>query len=608
MISFIRDDLQFFELIVLNSDGSGTVDIAKSDIDGAKTVDPLTPGTCAAGPTCRHYVFPNLRSGTGTTAIEVLDDETADVVSIETGVDTVVQKCGNDACTTPGSKIDSYDMRLTKQPTGDVEVAILTDGMVDVTMINGLPITPSQYKVIGGLIARQLFIGNITIGANGLTITRANGSDLGNFVDEGFLRGDRIRVHIQGLGDFDAQIADTPTGVTEKVLTLAIALPNSIWGHTTTQLKKNDTISYLTLEGEWTGAVTFVNTSGANPKGGWQLVRNDKTSWLGDGFLEGQWIEICQGTIDGSGNCVGVSRRMKIAVLRGDNKTKDEKLELRSYVDLDGFFHLVDDLTGVFTNGQVTVRRIAPVATFTNKNWFDSQEIVLTADVGYVVPISRQGVKIFPVQKHGLYKLQGPLAVEGGVTGADRSLNLGLKLPGEKDGPLFKIGTQPPESKQIDVLNIFNNGSKADDTGTMTSTTLSGFGLAKDLDFGPTYSSGNPQTFGEPAIFPGGIGFGTVQFVDGKFDTNGAKSTIEVVNFLGGIGNDRIDVQGTIDPDDPRQADRLRSSSRSTRRPASTWCGRSRSTGRPRASWSARRSTSPASPRPGSWSASATMF
>jgi Ca2+-binding RTX toxin-like protein len=84
----------------------------------------------------------------------------------------------------------------------------------------------------------------------------------------------------------------------------------------------------------------------------------------------------------------------------------------------------------------------------------------------------------------------------------------------------------------------------------MTSTTLSGLGLPDDLDFGPTYSSGNPQTFGEPAIFPGGIGFGSVMFVDGTFQTNGSKSSIEVVNFLGGSGNDRLDVQGTIDPDD----------------------------------------------------------
>ena len=96
---------------------------------------------------------------------------------------------------------------------------------------------------------------------------------------------------------------------------------------------------------------------------------------------------------------------------------------------------------------------------------------------------------------------------------------------------------------------MFNDGCKEDGNGTMTSTTLSGLGLAKDLDFGPTYSSGNPQTFGEPAIFPGGIGFGTVQFVDGKFPTDGAKSTIEVVNLLLGIGNDSLDIQGTLDPD-----------------------------------------------------------
>ena len=167
------------------------------------------------------------------------------------------------------------------------------------------------------------------------------------------------------------------------------------------------------------------------------------------------------------------------------------------------------------------------------------------------MPIARDGAKVFPVTTHGFWKLQGPLAVEGGVTGADRSLQLGLKLPGEADGPLFKIGTQPPESKQIDVLNLFNDGSKQNRSGTMTSTTLSGLGLPKDLDFGPVYSSGNPQTFGEPAIFPGGIGYGTVQFVDGTFTTNGAKSTIEVVNLMLGIGNDSLDIQGTIDPDVP---------------------------------------------------------
>ena len=98
-----------------------------------------------------------------------------------------------------------------------------------------------------------------------------------------------------------------------------------------------------------------------------------------------------------------------------------------------------------------------------------------------------------------------------------------MKLPGEHDGPLFKIGTQPPETKQIDVLNIFNDGSKAGRPGVLTSTTLTRL-RARDRPRLRSELRRQPgQTFGEPAIFPGGISFGTVQFVDGHFETNGAK-------------------------------------------------------------------------------------
>ncbi|MGL4256696.1 MAG: hypothetical protein ACRCSL_10200, partial [Microbacterium sp.] len=148
-------------------------------------------------------------------------------------------------------------------------------------------------------------------------------------------------------------------------------------------------------------------------------------------------------------------------------------------------------------------------------------------------------------------KLRGPLAVEGGVTGADRSLELGLKLPGEKDGPLFAIATQAPESKQIDVLTIYNDSSVAHGRGVMTKTSLTGFGMAKDLDFGAGYAGEQGETFGESRIFRGGISFGTVAFVDGAYQTDGAKSTVEVVNLLLGSGNDRLDIQGTLQPDVP---------------------------------------------------------
>ena len=50
----------------------------------------------------------------------------------------------------------------------------------------------------------RLFLGNLTfgIGAGGqLTLTRANGSDLGSFLDEGFATGQFIRIAGAGAGD-----------------------------------------------------------------------------------------------------------------------------------------------------------------------------------------------------------------------------------------------------------------------------------------------------------------------------------------------------------------------------------------------------------------------
>ena len=134
----------------------------------------------------------------------------------------------------------------------------------------------------------------------------------------------------------------------------------------------------------------------------------------------------------------------------------------------------------------------------------------------FEVPLVRQGAKTYPASTHLLSKLRGPVAFEGGVTGADRTLKNGIKLPGEVDGPLFAIGAQAPESQQIDVLNIFNDDSVEDGHGVMTSTTLRGFGMAKDLEFEVPRGGTTIDTFGEPTIFPGGISYGTISLVNGQ--------------------------------------------------------------------------------------------
>ncbi|MEO6494544.1 MAG: hypothetical protein ABIP99_17070 [Ilumatobacteraceae bacterium] len=477
-------------------------------------LDTVLTSTAAAA----AYPFPNLRSGLQRTDVLVYDDETPNVVSIPTGTDTVVIKCGNDACTIPGGT-DGYTIRLTKAPTGTVTISLLTDGLVDVVSVGGVAVTPADYQVIGGDIPSRLFLGNLSFA--GSTVTRANGSDLGSFIDEGFVAGQRITISACGATIFTI----VSTGANGK--TLVLSSPVSGCGSGT-----GATINLLTRSGIWNGSATTESIGGA-----WRLVRPASGSWLADGFLEGQWVKICQGA-----TCI----RAKVAVIRGTNAGHDEKLELRP----EGLS--ADSLAGFTSGGQFSVVRIAAAATFVaaGNDYATEKYIELKADLAYTQPLQRVGVKIFPTSTHLLSKLRGPLAVEGGVSGADRSLELGLKLPGEQDGPLFAIGAQSPETKQIDVLNIYNDSSQANGRGVMNSTTLRGFGMAKDLDFGASYGGADGQTFGEPQVFPGGISYGTVQVIDGQFVTNGAKSTIEVFNLLLGSGNDRLDIQGTLQPDD----------------------------------------------------------
>ena len=192
-----------------------------------------------------------------------------------------------------------------------------------------------------------------------------------------------------GVGSFDVRIADLENAVTDLALTLAAPLPLGFRGHVGTD--ESDALSRLALEGYFEGQVSFADTSGGTPQGGWQIVRSDSSSWLADGFLEGQWVEVCVSA--GAGVCTGTTGRFKVAVIRGENATKDEKLELRSYVDLDGNFHLVDDLSAFGASATVLIRRIAAVAHFSASDWYEEQRVDLRADVGYVVPISRQGVK-----------------------------------------------------------------------------------------------------------------------------------------------------------------------------------------------------------------------
>jgi hypothetical protein len=128
-------------------------------------------------------------------------------------------------------------------------------------------------------------------------------------------------------------------------------------------------------------------------------VRSDSGSFLADGFLEGQWVRVID--LDNPANVI----ELKIQLIRGENTTKDEKLQFTSETALPSW------LTDAAAD-DVRIVRIAPIATFTSANWYLQQAVVLQADTNYFVPPTREGVKVFPVSTHLLSKLRGPLAVE----------------------------------------------------------------------------------------------------------------------------------------------------------------------------------------------------
>ena len=128
------------------------------------------------------YVFPNLRSGTGLFDIEVIDNEAAGVVALESGTNT--QLVVDDLTTGVNESInDSYTLRLTRKPVAEVKVGVLTDGLADVISINGAAVTPASMGVVGGYLASQAFAGTINIAntPGAAVITRGAGSDLGSF-------------------------------------------------------------------------------------------------------------------------------------------------------------------------------------------------------------------------------------------------------------------------------------------------------------------------------------------------------------------------------------------------------------------------------------------
>lgn len=434
---------------------------------------------------------------TARTDVLVLDSNTPGLYVEQSGGQTLVSIAGQPIT-------DTYTVRLTSRPTADVIVGLVTDGQTQI--LSGT--TPVS---VARITARTMLSANVTIA--GSTITLAAGSELGSFVAAGFRVGQLLTLTGAGGASNTIETPYTITAVTASTLTVAATLSAGTYAGVG--------LALVTRDGLFIGSATW---DGATQL----LTRSDGRSWLDDGFLEGQLVQVA-------------GQLLMIQSVGGPGLTQ--------------LAFTAANLT--LPSGALRLEHVAQAIVFTPDNWYQPQTVTVAANAAYVLPLAGENVMTFPSTRHLLSGIRGPLSVDGGTGGIVRTLTNAVILPGEINTPPFGIGQQPSEALQVDVLNIYDDGSLAGGHGDLTSTTLTGFGMGEAVSFDPAAApSYNPAagtsgttTHGEPLTFPGGISYGSIRLdAQGRIITSGSTTTIEVLNLLLGQGNDTLTIHSTMIP------------------------------------------------------------
>ena len=214
----------------------------------------------------------------------------------------------------------TISLRLTKQPTADVDVAIVTDGLADVVSVDGTALTPADYQEIGGLRPTQIFLGSIVfedVGGVG-TLTRGTGADLGSFIDEGFAAAQQIRIGGTALHDGDYYVSSVTHGTITLTTALGAAGPVEVQDTVAlSRLAREGYLSRATSSSRSESILIPATRSTVSPAA-WR-----STSLAGS--------RTASSRVSGSASTDGAERRrirFKIAIIRGDNDSKDDTIEL----------------------------------------------------------------------------------------------------------------------------------------------------------------------------------------------------------------------------------------------------------------------------------------
>ena len=222
--------------------------------------------------------------------------------------------------------------------------------------------------------------------------------------------------------------------------------------------------------------------------------------------------------------------------------------------------------TGTLNVKVTRARRSRAFTDFDDANWYARAEGRPRRPTSiYAVPITREGVKVFPVSTHVPLEAAGPLAVEGGVTGADRSLQPRREAAGREGRPAVR---DRHAAAGVEADRRPEHLQRRQPAGPHRHDDL-------DHDQGPRHGRRprlRPDVLErEPADVRraarssrAASATARSQFVDGKFATDGGKSTIEVVNLMLGAGQRQARRSRHARPGRRRSSSPARSSSRRT--------------------------------------------
>jgi len=221
------------------------------------------------------------------------------------------------------------------------------------------------------------------------------------------------------------------------------------------------------------------------------------------------------------------------------------------------------DPSGALPGRFGTAADATPTVTFDASNWNIAFTVSVAVNPAGPGGGTGQPVETFPSQPHLTSQIRGPLVIDGSpIPGRDRSLKPGVKLPTELDVPLPVVSTVVDEGKQVDTLNVFNDGSHSNDTGSLGHPLFAdglaaiygvptiGFDLSRFENISGINMGGNlPLNFGTTAhpdvrTIDGGITYANLEVNEislgtGNDSLDASSSTLGMVVF-GGDGRDTI--------------------------------------------------------------------